>query len=698
HSLLATRVMSRVREVLAAEVALAVLFDHPTVRGLAAVIDETVRGLVAPPVGPVPRDQVLPLSFAQQRLWFLDQLEPHSTEYNLTTHVRWNETPDPRILGLALAAVVTRHEILRTRLVTGPDGIARQVIDPPGPVPLPVADLSDDDDPLEAGRRLIAAMAAQPFDLASGPLIRACLIRLGESGHVLALAAHHVVFDDWSSRIFQSELLALYEAFRTGEPDPLPPLPVQYADFAVWQRTWLTGEVLDRQLAYWRERLAGAPLLELPTDRPRPPTRSTTGAIAEFRVPARTGESLRAMAQDNGATVFMALLAALSVVLGRHAGLDDVVVGTPVANRNRVETEDLIGFFVNTLVMRTDLSGDPTFAELLGRVRETALGAYAHQDLPFEQLVDALVTERDRSRTPLFQVFFNYAPRDPREDSGQTRSDADVNLDGNDTGEFQVKFDLSVTMGDADDGGLVGGIEYSTALFDAETISRLVSHLTTVLEAAAADSEATLGGLPMVSAAEHAESLERGTGAAGPVPGAVGVPELLLSLAEERPDAVAVVCGQRHVTYGDLVGRASRLARHLRVSRVGPESVVGVCVERGIDLVTAVVGVWLAGAAFVPLDPEYPAERLAFMLADSGARVVVGHRSVAAGLVDSAVDSVVWLDESAALMDLEVVEPERVVVDPAQLAYVIYTSGTTGVPKGVQVGHGGLVNLAAGLW
>ncbi|MPY46906.1 AMP-binding protein, partial [Streptomyces phyllanthi] len=592
HSLLATQVMSRVREVLATEVPLAALFDHPTVGGLAAVIDGFRPGVVAPPVSPVSRDQVLPLSFAQQRLWFLDQLEPHSTEYNLTTHMRWSETPDPRILGMALTAVVARHEILRTRLVTGTDGIARQVVDPPSPVPLPVADLSDDDDPPEAGRRLIAAMAAQPFDLASGPLIRACLIRLGESGHVLALAAHHVVFDDWSSRIFRGELLALYEAFRTGEPDPLPPLPVQYADFAAWQRAWLTGEVLDRQLAYWRERLAGAPLLELPTDRPRPPTRSSTGAVAEFRVPARTGESLRAMAQDNGATVFMTLLAALSVVLGRHAGLEDVVVGTPVANRNRVETEDLIGFFVNTLVMRTDLSGDPSFTELVGRVRETALGAYAHQDLPFEQLVDALVTERDRSRTPLFQVFFDYAPRDPREDSGPTRIDADVNLDGDGTGEFQVKFDLSVTMGDADDGGLVGGIEYSTALFDAKTISRLAGHLTTVLEAAAADGEVTLGGLPMVSAAERTESLERGTGAAGPGSGAVGVPELLVSLAEERPDAVAVVSGQRHVTYGDLVGRASRLARHLHGSGVGPESVVGLCVERGIDLVAAVVGVW----------------------------------------------------------------------------------------------------------
>ncbi|MFD8820727.1 condensation domain-containing protein, partial [Streptomyces sp. NPDC059627] len=348
--------MSRIRTEFGVEVPLAALFDHPTVHGLAAVIDGVQPGVVAPSVSPVPRerDQALPLSFAQQRLWFLDQLEPGSTEYNLTTYLPWNETRDPRILGLALTALVARHEVLRTRLVTGPDGIARQVIDPPSPVPLPVADLSELADPLEAGRGLVAEMAAQPFDLAHGPLIRACLIRLGERGDVLALAAHHVVFDNWSAGIFRSELTSLYEALLTGAPDPLPPLAVQYADFAAWQRVWLTGEVLDRQLAYWRDRLAGAPLLELPTDRPRPAMRSSAGAVAGFRVPARTAEALRVMAQDNGATVFMTLLAALDVVVGRHAGLDDVVVGTPVANRNRAETEDLIGFFVNTLVLRTD--------------------------------------------------------------------------------------------------------------------------------------------------------------------------------------------------------------------------------------------------------------------------------------------------------------------------------------------------------
>ncbi|MFI0479414.1 non-ribosomal peptide synthase/polyketide synthase [Actinomadura sp. 9N215] len=718
HSLLATQVMSRVREVLGVEVALAALFDAPSVRGLAGVIDGAGPGVVAPPVGPVPRDQQLPLSFAQQRLWFLDQLEPDSTEYNLTTTVRWDEAPDPRILGMALTAVVARHEVLRTRLVTGSDGVAQQVVDPPSQVPLPVADLSDADDPQDAAQRLIAGMAAQPFDLAAGPLIRACLIRMGETAHVLALAAHHVVFDDWSARIFRRELLALYEAFQAGEPDPLPPLAVQYADFAAWQRAWLTGDVLDQQLGYWRDQLAEAPVLELPTDRPRPPMRSSAGALAAFRIPAETGEHLRAIARDNDATVFMTLLAALNVVLGRYTGLDDVVVGSPVANRNRVETEDLIGFFVNTLVLRTDLSGDPTFAELVGRVRKTALGAYAHQDLPFEQLVDALVTERDRSRTPLFQVFFNYAPRDPREVAAAVRpttaTDADLDGDGL-AGSFQVKFDLSVTMGDADDGGLIGGIEYSTALFDAATIERLAGHLVAVLADVAANGESGIGALSVLSAEERAELAEWGSGVAAPSDVATsasavdarGVHELLVRHAADRADAdaVAVVCGDVHLTYGELVGRASRLAWLLRSRGVGPESVVGVCADRGVELAVAVTGVWLAGAAFVPLDPEYPPERLALMLADSGARVVVAHRSVASGLAadpaaDPLVDAMVWLDdpELRAELDGYPATPPPTAVEGAGLAYVIYTSGSTGTPKGVLVEHEGLLNLAVGLW
>ena len=309
-------------------------------------------------------------------------------------------------LGAALSAITARHEVLRTRLAAGPDGVPYQVIDPPSRFPLPVADVSGAADPRRAAGVLVAADAVAPFDLAAGPVIRACLARMAPDEHVLVLSVHHAVFDEWSAQILRRELAALYQAARAGDPDPLPALPVQYADFAVWQRAWLTADVLEGQLDYWREQLAGLPVLDLPTDRPRPPVRSTAGAETGLAVPARTAQGLRGVAQRGGASMFMTVLAGFAVLLGRYTGLDDVVVGTPVANRDRAETEDLIGYFLNTLVMRADLSGDPSFTELLGRVRAMALGAYAHQDLPFEQLVDELVTERDRSRTPLFQVMF----------------------------------------------------------------------------------------------------------------------------------------------------------------------------------------------------------------------------------------------------------------------------------------------------
>ncbi|MEU0032364.1 amino acid adenylation domain-containing protein, partial [Streptomyces sp. NPDC006335] len=686
HSLLATQVISRIREVFGAEVALAALFEHPTLRALAAVVDGTGPGSAAPPITPVSRDRALPLSFAQQRLWFLNQLQPGSAEYHLPSLIPMAGPVDVAALGTALDALVARHEVLRTRLVAGPDGVAHQVIDPPGTVPLPVADVSGAADPLAAARRLVAVDAAEPFDLASGPPLRACLIRMADTRHVLALTIHHVAFDDWSDRILQRDLSSLYEAFRVGEPDPLPPLAVQYADFAVWQRDWLAGDVQDRQLAFWRERLAALPVLELPLDRPRPPLRSSAGAAMRFSVPGEVVRGLHEATREGGATMYMTLLAAFSVLLGRYSGQDDIVVGTPVAGRNRAETEDLIGFFVNTLVMRTDLSGDPTFAEVLARVRETALGAYAHQDLPFEQLVDALVTERDRSRTPLFQVLFDYY----RQDTGGGGGSAESVQAG-----VTAKFDLRLVVVEDDD-GLTATIEYGVALFDAATIDRLARHLRMLLARVAEDPSRPISEVSALSAVDHAELLELGSGTARPVSAASGVPGLVVEHAANGGDAVAVVYGEAHLTYGGLVRRASRLARHLRGLGVGPESVVGVCMGRGVDLVVAVVGVWLSGAAFVPLDPEYPAERLAFMLADSGARVVVGDRAGAAVLDGDVV--VVRLEESAAGVDWEVVGPERVVVDPAQLAYVIYTSGTTGVPKGVQVGHGGLVNLAAGLW
>ncbi|MFE4337535.1 condensation domain-containing protein, partial [Streptomyces sp. NPDC056831] len=530
HSLVATQVVSRIRTVFATEVPLSALFDHPTVRELSDVVASSALGVAVPPITTADRDQALPLSFAQQRLWFLDQLDPGSTEYNVPVLVRWPGELDVAALTATLGAVVGRHEVLRTRLVLGEDGVAHQVIDEPTPFVLPLTDVSGHDDPTAAARKLVAAEVMAPFDLACGPLVRATLIRISADEHVLALAVHHVAFDEWSVRILREELSALYEAFRAGEPDPLPPLAVQYADFAVWQRQWLDGDVLDAHATYWRDQLAGLPALELPTDRMRPPVRSTDGAATDFLVPARTADALRALSRKNGVTMSMTLLAAFNVLLGWYAGSDDVVVGTPVANRNRAETEDLIGFFVNTLVMRTDLSGDPTFTELLARVRETALGAYAHQDLPFEQLVDELVTERDRSRTPLFQVFFNYTPEGhtpqndaqarPGEHEGADAPPLDV------LATTAVNFDLAVMLADHD-GALAGAIEYSTALFDAATVERMAGHLVALLEAVAADARQRVGDLPTLGTGERELVVEGWNSSSVVLPLVGGVHELI---------------------------------------------------------------------------------------------------------------------------------------------------------------------------
>ncbi|WP_345144775.1 amino acid adenylation domain-containing protein, partial [Dactylosporangium darangshiense] len=676
HSLLATQVVSRVRVVFGVEVPVAALFDAPTVAGLAAVVDGAAPGEVAPAIVPVDRDGPLPLSFAQQRLWFLNQLEPDSPEYNTPTAIHLDGEVDVPALATALGGLVARHEVLRTRLVAGEDGVPYQVIDPaPERFDLPVVDLTGEPDPVAAAQAWLDADAVVPFDLATGPLFRVALVRVMPEQHVLSLAMHHVVSDEWSAGILQRELEALYAGAE------LPALPVQYADFAVWQRRWLTGEVLDRQLRFWRERLDGLPVLELPTDRPRPPLHSSEGAALEFTVPADVANGLRAVAQGAGASMFMTMQSALAVLLGRYSGQDDIVVGAPIANRNRAEIEGLIGFFVNTLVLRTDLSGDPTFAELLGRVRASTLDAYAHQDLPFEQLVDALDVDRDRSRTPLFQVLFNYLTDGGEADPQELLVPRVV----------PAKFDLSVVLAPSGS-GFVGSVKYSTVLFDAERMVRLVGHFVELLSAVAAAPDRPLSLVAVLTGAERRQ-LERWNDTAAAVPAAGGVHELIGERVAADPHAVAVRCGDVVLTYGELWQRSELLASQLRRLGVASDSVVGLCVGRGVEFVVAVLAVWRAGGAYLPLDPNYPVERLAFMVADGGASVVLGQRPVAAELAAAGV-AVTWLEDvpldGAGAVALPVVLGD-------QAAYVIYTSGSTGVPKGVVVPHRGVVNLAARL-
>ncbi|MEV1179228.1 condensation domain-containing protein, partial [Nonomuraea sp. NPDC049784] len=477
HSLLATQVMSRVRAVFEVEVPLAALFEHRTVAGLARVVEGSARGRLAPPIVVARREGPLPLSFAQQRLWFLTQMAPESTEYNIPLALRMVGDLDASALSAALDTIVERHEVLRTRLIVDERGVPHQVIDPHTRFELEVSDV----DGLVWAEEQVATDVTTPFDLETGPLFRARLIRLAPDDHVFSLVMHHVVSDEWSAGVLRRELTALYEAFSRGEPSPLAPLPVQYADFSIWQREWLQGEVLEEQLGYWRERLEDAPVLELPTDHPRPAVRTTAGAKVEFEISEEIAAGLRAVTRQTGATMFMTLLSAFTVLLGKYAGQDDVVVGTPIANRNRAEIEDLIGYFVNTLVLRTDLSGDLTFSELVTRVRQEALAAYAHQDVPFEQLVDALTSGRDRSRTPLFQALFNY-------DQDAMADDGDVDLETEAIGPpvaVTAKFDLTLFL-IARERGFGGAVEFSTELFDRSTVERMVGHLVRLLGVVAA--------------------------------------------------------------------------------------------------------------------------------------------------------------------------------------------------------------------
>ncbi|HEX8273227.1 MAG TPA: amino acid adenylation domain-containing protein, partial [Longimicrobiaceae bacterium] len=685
---------SRVREAFGVELPLRALFEAPTVAGLAERVDSLRRGgePALPPVVPVERTGALPLSFAQERLWFLDRLEPGSSFYNLPAALRLHGALDVEALGSALGEIVRRHEALRTVFVEA-EGSPVQAVAPFGGWSLPVEDLArlDEGGRAAAAQRSLAWGAARPFDLSAGPLFRATLLRLAAEEHVLLLCMHHVVSDGWSMGVLFGELSALYAAYREGRPSPLPELPVQYADYAVWQRRHLSGETVERQLAYWRERLADAPaLLELPTDRPRPPVPAYEGSNESVDLPGELLARLKALGRREGATLYMTLLAASQALLAKYAGSEDVVVGSPIAGRTRGETEGLIGFFVNTLVLRTDLSGDPGFREVLRRVRGVTLGAYEHQELPFEKLVAELSPERTLGHTPLFQVMFALVRRaDPVTDllAGLQTEPAAVEIP-------TVKFDLNLVFTEHPD-GFQAEVGYRTDLFESATIARMLGHLRRVLEQVAGDGDPRLSALELLDAAEREQVLAAWNRTARPFPD-TPLPALFAEWARRAPDAAAVHFEGETVRYGELDRRADAIARRLRAAGVGPEVRVGVLAEPGPALVAGVLGILRAGGAYLPLDPAYPAERLAFMLDDAGAPVILAHPELLASLppVSAHVLSLgAEAGDDAENGSAVAGCPLSPVPCPLPLANVIYTSGSTGRPKGVLVEHRALSNL-----
>jgi amino acid adenylation domain-containing protein len=699
QSLLATRMASRVRNLLGVELPVRAVFEEPTLGGFAALVERAQREAAvhasAPPLVPAPRDRALPLSFSQQRLWFLDQLEPGSFAYNLAGAARLSGPLEAAALAAALSGIVRRHESLRTTFAQGEDE-PQQVISAPAPLPLPLLDLSALPEPAreEETRRVAGAEARRPYDLARGPLVRCALLRLDESEHALVVGMHHAVSDGWSMSIFVRELGALYRSLVTGEPAALPELPVQYADFAVWQRDWLRDGMLAERLAWWTARLAGAPqAVDLPLDRPRPPIQSFRGGRTELEIGGELTDRLETLSRRLGVTSFMLLLAGFATLLARYSNQSDLVAGTPIAGRGCAELEDLIGFFVNTLALRIDLSGDPAFGELARRVREMALGAYAHQDMPFDRLVDELRPERDLSRAPVFQVTLalqNF-PFPHLDLAGLSLSPLELDLG-------RARYDLSLfLLPRPGREGVLAQLEYAADLFDAATVRRLLGHFQRLLAGVVAEGgESTrLSELPLMGEEERRQILQ--LDAAAIPAGAADILELFAGQVRRAPEAPAVVRGGEVLSYAELDRRAGRLARRLRGLGVGPESLVAILLERSAELVVAALAALKAGGGYLPVDPAYPAERALFILRDSGARVLITAARALAALPEPPLPParVLRIDEEDPGVDGgETAEPAAD-LGPDRLAYVIYTSGSSGAPKGTELRHGGLSNLVA---
>jgi amino acid adenylation domain-containing protein len=628
-----------------------------------------------------------PLSFAQQRLWFIDQLNPDSAAYNIAQAMRFEGQLNVSTWERSINEIVRRHEALRTTFITV-DGQPLQVIAPTLTLTIPVVNIQELPPTVRERKvqQLATEQAQRPFDLTKGPLLRVMLLQLSQTEYVMLFVIHHIVCDGWSLSIFIQELSALYKNFNSDRPVLLPELPIQYVDFALWQRQWFQQEEPERQLAYWKQQLASAPsVTELPTDRPRPVVQTYQGATQFLQLSKTLTEALKALSQQEGVTLFMTLLAAFKTLLHRYTQHEDILVGTTVSGRNWVETEGLIGFFVNTLVMRTYFGGNPSFRELLVRVRQVALEAYAHQDLPFEQILEELKLERYLSHTPLFQVMFQLQNflKTTLELPGLTVSSLDIE-------KGIAKFELAMEMMETEQ-GLIGIMEYNSALFDEVTISRMLSCFQTLLEGIVANPDQRISNLLLLTLVQEQVLLVDWNDTSVDYPQQQCIHELFEAQVEKTPDVVAVVFEDEQLTYSELNARANQLAHYLRSLGVKPEVLVGICVERSLLMVIGLLAILKAGGAYVPLDPSYPQERLAFILENAQTPVLLTQHKQLHKLPKSDIH-VVDLDADWRIISQEIEDNTESCVTSLNLAYVIYTSGSTGKPKGTMIPHQGLVN------
>ncbi|WP_446332986.1 amino acid adenylation domain-containing protein [Burkholderia pseudomallei] len=691
HSLLAVQLVSRLRQALSVEVALGTVFDAPVLSALAERL-EAENTAVLPPIPLAPRDGRIALSLAQQRLWFLTQLEGVSEAYHMSGAVRLDGLLNREVLQRALNRIVMRHEALRTCFARE-EGEPIQVIQPHADLTVSYHDLREAEQSEQRAKDLSQAHASAPFDLSRDLPVRVLLLQLADEAHVVQVVMHHIASDGWSVGVFLQELSALYGSFIAKQDDPLAPLPLQYADYAAWQRRWLASGQLEKQGAFWQTNLSGAPtLLELPTDRPRPPKQSHAGASVEVKLGAALSERVKRLSQRHGVTPYMTLLSSWAAVLSRLSGQEEVVIGSPVAGRNRTEVEALIGFFVNTLALRLDLSSEPTVGELLKRTKAQVLSAQAHQDLPFDQVVERVKPPRSTAHPPLFQVMFDWHNTPAR---ALTMPGLTVSVARTETTTSQ--YDLVLSMQERN-GDIVGHLNYATALFDEQTARRYARYWRRLLEGMTAGSaNVSVARLPLLDEAEREQVVHEWNATERVYPIRQCIHQLFEAQAARTPNAIAIAIGDERLTYAALNASANRLARHLRALGVVADTRVAVCIERGAPMVIALLAIWKAGGAYVPLDPAYPRERIAYMLRDSAPIAVLTSRAsrdlVASHLPDRA--PLVVIDAAACPWDAlsgDDLDPNDIELNATHLCYVIYTSGSTGQPKGVMIEHRNLVN------